>query len=240
MIGCECPVCLSTDPRDKRLRTSILIQEDDRCIIFDVGPDFRTQMLKANVNKLDAVVFTHAHKDHTAGLDDIRPFYFYSRACMPMYLEDKVRTALKQQYSYMFDLDKTYTGKVPEFEFHKIELEPFSVAGFELIPIRLMHGPLAVLGFRIGDFCYLTDTNHIPESEYPRLEGVKQLVIDAAVLHTHPSHFSIPEALQEIERIKPEKSYLIHMSHKVGTHAQVEAQLPDNVFLSYDGLQLYC
>ncbi len=240
MIGCECPVCLSPDPRDKRMRTSILLQEDDRCIIFDVGPDFRRQMLNADVKKLDAVVFTHAHKDHTGGLDDIRPYYFYTRRGMPIYLEDSVRKDIEEQYSYMFKLNEEYTGKVPEFQFNTIGLEPFTVAGFDLIPIRLMHGPMAVLGFRIGDFGYLTDTNHIPDSEYSKLKGLKYLVLDAAVRHTHPSHFSIEEALNEVDRIQPEKAFFIHMSHKVGTHAATDEELPANVFLSYDGLQLHC
>ncbi|MFT4032765.1 MAG: MBL fold metallo-hydrolase [Siphonobacter sp.] len=237
VIGCTCPVCRSLDYRDKRLRVSVHVEVNGRSFIIDTGPDFRTQALREHIIHLDAVLFTHAHKDHTAGLDDIRPFNFRQNSDIPLYGEANVLDQIQMEFSYAFAENK-YPG-VPRLRLEPIIHEPFEVLGIEVTPIRVMHHRLPVYGFRIQDFCYITDANFIPEEEYPKFKNCRVLILNA--LHKGPkhlSHFTLPEALAIIERIKPERAYITHISHSMGLHREVETELPPNVRLAYDGLRL--
>lgn len=236
VIACDCEVCKSTDPRDKRFRASILITEDDRNVVIDTGPDFRMQMLNNNVQSLDAVVFTHEHKDHLAGLDDIRAFNFKQRKKMNVYATERVQEALQREFHYVF-AQITYPG-VPEITLNTIDLTPFSAGGLEFIPIQVMHYKLPVLAFRVGDFAYVTDANYIAPEEFDKLRGVKHLVINALRIETHMSHFNLEEALEIIAILNPEKAYLTHISHLMGKHADVETHLPENVQIAYDGMEI--
>ena len=234
-IGCTCPVCTSTDPKDNRLRASAIVETDDARILIDCGPDFRTQVLRLPFEKIDGVLITHEHYDHVGGLDDLRPFCRYGE--VNVYAEENVAYAIKTRIPYVFAEHK-YPG-VPNIEMHAITLEPFTAAGIEIIPIRLMHGRLPIVGYRIGRMAYLTDLKVIPESEFSKLEGLDLLVINALRLDSkHPTHAGLEEALAYIERIRPKEAYLIHESHKIGLHAQVEKMLPPHVHLAYDNLQV--
>ncbi len=237
VIGCCCPVCLSSDPKDKRLRTSALIDVQGITVVIDTGPDFRYQMLRAKVQRLDAVLFTHPHRDHTAGLDDIRPFYFRQRKPIPIFANAFTLEHLKKTYDYIFS-QKNYPG-VPQVEIHSIEDKPFKVYDVEVIPIPGLHKDMPVIGFRFNDFAYLTDFNYLFPSAYERLQGVKVLVLNALRHKAHYSHFNLEQALAEIERIAPETAYLTHISHELGKHEEVEKQLPQHVHLAYDTLELY-
>ncbi|OZI06430.1 hypothetical protein BWI93_19855 [Siphonobacter sp. BAB-5385] len=237
VIGCDCPVCRSLDFRDKRLRVSMHVEADGRSLVIDTGPDFRTQALRERIMHLDAVVFTHAHKDHTAGLDDVRPFNFRQNSDIPLYGQAAVLEQIKVEFAYAFAEHK-YPG-TPRLQLHPIENKPFEILGLQLTPIEVMHHKLPVFGYRIGDFSYITDANFIAESELDKLRNSKVLVINA--LHKGPrhlSHFVLPEALEIIEKLKPEVAYLTHISHSMGLHAQVEAELPPHVHLAYDGLKI--
>ena len=236
VIGCECDVCRSIDFHDKRLRSSILMEVDGLNILVDTGPDFRQQMLRERVKKLDAVLFTHAHKDHTAGLDDIRSFNFLQRRDMPIYAEQPVIDQLKQEFAYIFASTK-YPG-VPRIATNKIKNEPFSIQNTTITPIRVMHYKLPVLGFRIGNFTYITDANHISEEEKEKIKGSRIVVLNALQKTEHISHFTLDQALEVMEELNPEQGYLTHISHKLGTHAEVSRELPDNVSLAWDGLQI--
>lgn len=236
VIGCSCNVCTSIDYHDKRLRSSILIEHLGLSILIDTGPDFRQQMLRERVKKLDAVLFTHAHKDHTAGLDDIRSFNFLQKKDMPVYAELDVINQLKREYSYIFSEHK-YPG-IPQVELNEINTEPFVVETTSIIPIRVMHYKLPVLGFRIGDFTYITDANQIPEASKAKIKGSKVIVLNALQKTEHISHFTLDEALIQMEEFKPELGYLTHISHKLGSHAEVSHELPENVQLAWDGLQI--
>lgn len=236
VITCKCEVCRSDDYRDNRLRTSVLLSESGRNVVIDTGPDFRQQMLVNEVDRLDAVVFTHEHKDHLAGLDDIRAFNFSQRQKIMVYATERVQVALQREFHYVF-ADIRYPG-VPEIELQDIDLEPFEAAGIQMIPIKVMHHKLPVLAFRIGDFAYVTDANYIAPEEYAKLKGVKTLVINALRKQTHMSHFNLEEALQIIEDLSPERAYLTHISHLLGRHADVEEELPAHVRIAYDGLTI--
>ncbi|GGZ27124.1 MBL fold metallo-hydrolase [Echinicola pacifica] len=236
VIGCQCEVCKSLDFRDKRLRSSIHLQIDDSSIVIDTGPDFRTQMLREGISSLDAVVYTHEHKDHTAGLDDIRPYNFMQNKDMPVYGTAPVLSQLKREYSYIF-AEKKYPG-VPQVITHQIDNKPFIVAGNTFLPIEVLHYKLPVFGYRIGDFSYITDAKSILDSEMAKLKGTKTLVLNALQQTEHISHLTLKEAIEWISIIKPEKAYLTHISHKLGKHKSVEDMLPENIFLAYDGLQL--
>lgn len=236
VIGCDCEVCQSLDFRDKRLRTSIHLQVDGKSIVIDTGPDFRQQMLRENISDLDAVVYTHEHKDHTAGLDDIRPFNFKYQKDMPIFGRDRVIEQIKQEYSYIFSAN-SYPG-VPRVLTNVITNQAFFVEGTKITPIEVLHHRLPVFGFRIKDFVYITDANHIAEKEFEKLKGVKTLVLNALRLKPHISHFTLDEALQLVEEIKPEKAYFTHISHQMGLHKKVELLLPDHVRLAYDGLKI--
>ena len=232
-IGCQCKVCTSKDKRDWRLRTSAVIEIEGKRILIDCGPDFRWQVIKNKIYRLDGVLITHEHYDHVGGLDDLRPFCRYGE--VNVYAEENVAYAIKTRIPYVFAANK-YPG-VPNINLHSITLEPFEVAGIQIVPIRLMHGKLPIVGYRIGELAYLTDLKTIPESEFSKLEGVKILVINALRQDSkHPTHAGLDEAIAYINRIQPQESYLIHESHKIGLHAEVEKILPPHVHLAYDNL----
>lgn len=234
VIGCDCRVCRSLDHRDKRFRSSVHIATEGKSFVIDCGPDFRQQMLANDIQNLDAVIFTHEHKDHTAGLDDVRAYNFKQKKDMPIYAHARVLKQLKQEFAYAFS-EVRYPG-VPRFKLFEIDLSPFEVEGVTFIPIQVFHYQLPVFGFRVGDFCYITDANQIPEAEKEKIAGSKVMVLNALQKEEHVSHFNLEEALQVIEELKPEKAFLTHISHKMGRHSEVENLLPQNVSIAYDGL----
>ncbi len=236
MIACSCEVCSSEDPRDQRLRVSMHIEVAGKSFIIDTGPDFRQQILRAGIRHVDAVLFTHEHKDHTAGLDDIRGFNFAQQAAIPLYAREQVINQLKREFAYAFDEHK-YPG-VPEIDVYEIDDKPFIVEGIEVIPILVKHYFLDVLGFRFGDFTYITDANFIADEELAKVKGTKVLVINALRKTKHISHFTLDEALEVIEKIQPERAYITHISHMMGLHSEVQRELPPHVFLAHDGLSL--
>lgn len=236
VIGSTHPVCLSDDPKDKRLRVSVLVEWDNYTYVVDCGPDFRQQMLAAKCIILDGVIFTHEHADHTAGLDDIRPFYF-KQGNIPIYGHERVLKALKERFAYIFETENKYAG-APGVLPINIENKPFTLGTMQVIPINGMHYKLQVFGYRFGDFAYLTDMKTIEDAEIEKLMGVKILVVNALRETEHISHFNLEEALALISKVKPERAYLTHISHMLGFHEEVEKKLPENVFLAYDNLEL--
>lgn len=237
VIGSTHPVCLSSDPHDKRLRVSVWIQWGDASYVIDCGPDFRQQMLTCKCTKLDGILFTHEHSDHTAGIDDIRP-YVFMQGDMPIYAEERVINSLKKRFEYIFEEENRYPG-APSVQINEIDVnQPFSLSGMPVIPIRVMHGSLEILGYRIGDFAYLTDAKTIAADEAKKLKGVKVLVVSALREAPHDTHFNLQEALGFIDLVKPERAYLTHISSLMGFHAEVQKKLPNNVFLAYDNLQI--
>ncbi|GAA4447861.1 MBL fold metallo-hydrolase [Nibrella saemangeumensis] len=236
MIGCTCAVCRSVDFRDKRLRSSVHLAVDGRSIVIDTGPDFRQQMLRLSLERLDAVVFTHEHKDHTAGLDEVRAFNFRQQEEIPIYARGRVLNQLRNEFAYVF-ADKKYPG-VPSIRTHEINNEPFEIAGVRIIPIEVMHHRLPVFGFRVHNFTYLTDLNYISDAELEKVYGTQVLVLDALQRNDHISHFTLEQAVALVERIRPELTFFTHISHKMGLHHEVEKELPHNIRLGYDGLQL--
>lgn len=237
VIGSNHPVCLSEDPKDKRLRVSVLIEWDDSTYVVDCGPDFRQQMLRSNCKHIDGILFTHEHSDHVAGLDDIRPFFF-RQGDIPIYAHKRVLQALKIRFDYIFiDEANKYPG-VPSVEAIEIENKSFRLGNLDVMPINAEHNRLQVFGFRFNDFAYLTDVKTIEKKERQKLEGVKVLVVNALREEPHHSHFNLKEALAFISEIKPERAYLTHISSHLGFHQTVQQQLPKNVFLAYDNLQI--
>ena len=234
VIACSCAVCTSADSRDKRLRSSILLQVDDKNIVIDSGPDFRYQMLRAGVTHLDALVFTHEHKDHTAGLDDIRAFNYKQGEAINVYAHKRVQDALKKEFSYIFAHHK-YPG-IPQLDLFEIGHHPFEVAGVPFIPIEVMHFQLPVLGFRIADFTYITDAKTVTEVEKVKIKGSKVLVINALQQEKHISHFTLEEAVAFAQEIGAEKTYFTHISHRLGTHQKISELVPAGIELAYDGL----
>lgn len=233
-IGCNCKVCKSEDKRDKRMRSSLLVEIDGKIILIDCGPDFRFQMLNHTISYLDAVLITHEHYDHVGGMDDLRPF---SRdKSLNVFAEKNVLKAVELKMPYVFR--KQWHPALPHFTMNKIDLEPFEVEHIQVTPIRVMHGHLPILGYRIGDMAYLTDLKEMPEEEYDKLKGLDVLIIEALRQTSHPSHETIEEALLNIQRIAPKEAYLIHLSHQAGLHAEIEATLPSGVHCAYDGLSL--
>ena len=236
VIACKCEVCQSSASKDKRLRTSVMIQENNQVIIIDSGPDFRQQMLRENVQDIDAIVFTHEHKDHIAGLDDIRAFNFFNNKVVDIFAEKRVHTALKREYAYVFEKEK-YPG-VPEICLHEISNRKFYIGNLEFIPIRLQHYFLPIFGYRIKDFTYITDANYISNEEIEKIKDSKVVVLNALRRKKHISHFTMSEALQLFEILKPEKGYITHLSHQMGLHKNIEQELPANIFPAFDGLEI--
>jgi phosphoribosyl 1,2-cyclic phosphate phosphodiesterase len=236
VIACGCEVCTSADKHDKRLRSSILIEADDKVVAIDSGPDFRYQMLRANVQHLDAVVYTHEHKDHIAGMDDIRAFNFKQQAPMDIYADTRVQTALIREFPYVF-AEFRYPG-IPQVNIHPIGLDPFDIGSIHFIPIEVLHYKLPVLGFRINDFTYITDAKTVSDSEKEKIKGTKILVINALQRQSHISHFTLDEAIDFAREIGAETTYFTHISHRLGKHADITAELPPGIELAYDGLTL--
>lgn len=236
VIACTCEVCTSLDYRDKRLRTSIHISIDQQNFIIDTGPDFRQQMLREKIQRVDAVLFTHAHRDHTAGLDDVRAYNFLQEMDMPVYGTRAVLDQLKVEYAYAFSEFK-YPG-IPRLLLNEIDAHPFEVNGVIITPLPVMHMKLPVLGFRLNNFSYITDANSIPDETYALLQGTEILVLNALQVEKHISHFNLEEAIQVVDRIKPKKAYFTHVSHKLGKHAPIERKLPAHISLAYDGLHI--
>jgi phosphoribosyl 1,2-cyclic phosphate phosphodiesterase len=234
MIGCTCEVCTSTDIRDNRLRSSILIRSAETTLTVDAGPDFRYQMLRASVMELDGIVFTHPHKDHVAGLDDVRAYNFFSGKAMNVYANEMTEEVLIREFPYAFS-EKRYPG-VPEIRLNTIDSNPFFVGDLEIIPIQVWHLRMPVLGFRFGNFTYITDANRIDEAEMEKIRGTEILVLNALRHQKHISHFNLEEAIALTESLGSPQTYFTHISHQLGKHADVEASLPDHVHLAFDGL----
>ncbi|MDR1258558.1 MAG: MBL fold metallo-hydrolase [Tannerellaceae bacterium] len=234
-VGCTCNVCMSKDARDNRLRTSALVETGGKNILLDCGPDFRSQMLSNPVSGLDAVIISHEHYDHTGGLDDLRPFC--NGKALDIYAESNVANAIITRMPYAFRANN-YPG-LPNLALHHIHDEPFRAAGITVTPVRVMHACKKIIGCRIGRMAYLTDVKTIPPEEFHKLNGLDVLIISALKKKEHPSHESLEEALVNISLIRPKDAYLIHMSHRMGLHADVEKELPPHVHMAYDGLQLH-
>ena len=236
MIGCGCEVCRSSDPHDKRLRSSVLVEHEGLKILVDAGPDFRQQMLTAGVSHLDAILLTHNHKDHTGGLDDIRAFNYLEKKATQIYCEKYVEDSLRKEYSYAFD-ENRYPG-APEWNVNIIDERPFSINGVEIIPIRGKHFRLPVLGFRFGSIAYCTDMNHIPEEEFAKLEGLDHFIINCVRRGRHISHFSLEGALKVAGRVGAKHTWLTHLSHQLPVYEELASELPADVRPAYDGLTI--
>lgn len=236
VIGCDCAVCTSPDKHDKRLRSAIWINTPEASIVVDTGPDFRYQMLRAKVNRLDAVVFTHGHKDHTAGMDDIRAYNFFQQKAMDIYATLETQSVIRREFSYIFE-NANYPG-IPLVNMHTIRNEPFSINGLQLLPVRVLHYKLEVFGFRIGDFTYITDANYIAPEEMEKIKGSKVLVLNALRHEPHISHFTLEEAVAVAREAGAEQTYFTHISHQLGLHETLNKELPQGMALAYDGLEL--
>lgn len=236
VIGSSHPVCLSDNPKDKRLRVSILVEWDDLCYVVDCGPDFRQQMLRAGCEKIDGIIFTHEHADHTMGLDDIRPFFF-RQGDIKLYAHERVFKALKTRFDYIFQTENKYPG-APNVEINIIENKSFKLSGLEVVPIQGFHAQLQVFGFRFKDFAYLTDMKTVPSEEIEKLQNLDVLVINALREEPHRSHFNLEEALEFIDMVNPKIAYLTHISHLMGFHDEVSKKLPSHVHLAFDTLSI--
>lgn len=236
MIGCGCEVCISTDPADNRLRSSILVQSAGTTLVVDTGPDFRQQMLREKVTKLDAVLFTHPHKDHLAGLDDIRAFNYWSKKPMEIYADALTEEAVRRDFYYAFS-EKKYPG-IPELDMHTISDEAFAVGDIPVQPLKVWHLKMPVTAFRFGPITYITDANRIEESEKEKIRGSEVLVVNALRHEPHISHFTLSEAIDLVRELGIPRAYFTHISHQLGLHRDVEAGLPEGMHLAYDGLSL--
>ncbi len=235
-IGCPCDVCHSSDPRDQRLRPSVLVQYEGHNVVIDTTPDFRQQALRAGLTRLDGVLYTHAHADHILGLDDIRPFNFMQRGNIPIYATADTLDVIQRCFSYIF-FDGPVESSRPKIEVHVFENEPLDIHGLTFTPIRLWHGKNPSHGFRFGDIAYLTDHSDIPEQSLPLLQNLDILFLDALRLKPHPTHTTLDRAVEWVEQLKPRRAYLTHMGHDL-PHAHTEAKLPDHIRLAWDGLEL--
>jgi len=236
VIGCDHEVCLSDDTKDTRLRSSFMVETENVCVVIDCGPDFRQQMLNVGVSKLDGIIFTHYHADHTAGLDDTRAFT-QKFGVLPIYAKDDVIKDLKARFNYIFTTKNKYLG-APELGINQIENNPFFLRDIEITPIEVDHGKLKIFGFRFHNVAYITDASHISDKEMEKIYNLDILVINALRKEPHPTHFGLQQALDVIEKVKPKKAYLTHISYKFGFHKEISKILPKNVFLAYDGLEV--
>lgn len=234
MIACDCAVCTSTDKKDKRLRSSILVESENTRIVVDTTPDFRYQMLRENIRRLDAVLFTHPHKDHIAGLDDVRAFNYIQEQAMQVYANQMTIDALMREFAYAF-ADKKYPG-VPNLELNSITLDTFSIGDIDIIPIEVWHMKMPVYGFRFGDFTYITDANRIEEDEKEKIRGSQILVVNALRTEKHISHYTLNEAIELVQELEIPTAYFTHISHQLGRHEEIEKRLPNGIHLGYDGL----
>ncbi len=235
VVACDCVVCQSTDKRDHRLRTSAMVEIGHIRLVIDCGPDFRYQMIREKVDNISAIIFTHGHRDHIAGLDDVRAFNYVLNKTVDIYATQSVVDAINKEFPYILH-EKRFFG-APQLRFHVIGNESFAVEGVSIMPVEVMHSQLKVFGFRIGSFSYITDASFISEDEKQKLNGTDVLVVNALRKSKHVSHFSLSEAIQLIQDVNPKQAYITHLSHFMGLHQSVEANLPDNVFLAYDGLK---
>jgi phosphoribosyl 1,2-cyclic phosphate phosphodiesterase len=236
VIACKCAVCKSTDKRDNRTRTSIIIENEQTSVVIDTGPDFRQQCLREKTSKLDAVLFTHEHKDHIAGLDEVRAFNFINKMVMPVYASEQVQKALHREFAYIFSDDK-YPG-IPEIKLITFDKDKFMIGDMEITPIDVMHYRMKVKAFRVNDFAYVTDANLIEDEEKAKLQGLDVLVLNSLRREPHISHFTFEEAIALAQELKAKKTYLTHISHQLGLHEEVSKELPDTIELAHDGLQL--
>ena len=237
MIGCDCAVCRSEDPKDDRLRSSILVQSASTSLVVDTGPDFRTQMLREKIRKLDAVIFTHPHKDHLAGLDDIRAYNFFNKRPIDIYADSLTEEAVRRDFHYAFS-DTKYPG-IPELEMHTITLEPFMVGDIPVTPILVWHLKMPVMGFRFGKFTYITDANRIDPDQLDKIRGSEVMVLNALSREKHISHFNLEEAIATVHDLDVPAAYFTHLSHQMGKHEEVENELPEGIHLAYDGLKIF-
>ena len=237
VVGCGCDVCVSTDPRDRRLRTSVALGLPGGTLLIDTTPDLRTQLLRAEIGRVDAVLYTHDHVDHVYGLDDVRPLCTWAGRWMPVFCEERVERRIRRAFDYAFETAPAPGGGIPRLEFERITSAPFELLGARVVPLRLRHGVFDVLGFRFGDLAYCTDTNQIPDETWPLLAGLDTLVLDCLRPARHPTHFSLAEALAVAARVAARRTLLTHMGHELG-HAVTSATLPAGVELAYDGLEL--
>lgn len=238
VVACQCPVCQSNNPKDKRLRASVMVETEGQCLVIDAGPDFRQQMLTHQVRHLTGILLTHEHVDHIFGLDDIRAFNWVQKQPTDIYAEERVQIAIRRIFDYVF-ASYTYPG-VPQMHLHLIENKSFRIGELEILPIRGFHYKLPVFGFRIGKVAYVTDVNKLEDHELEKLEGLDVLVLNALRKEDHISHYSLKQALAIIARLNPKKAYLTHISHQMGFYDEVQKELPENIFLAYDGLIVNC
>ncbi|MGQ7871040.1 MBL fold metallo-hydrolase [Sunxiuqinia sp. sy24] len=236
VVACACPVCRSSNPKDNRLRSALFIDANGSKIVIDAGPDFRQQMLRIGLCKLDAIFLTHEHTDHIFGLDDIRAFNWVQKHPTDIYAEKRVQSSIKRVFDYVFETNK-YPG-IPQMNLHLVENKPFKLNEIEVIPVRGFHHRLPVFGFRLGQMAYLTDVNRVEPEEQEKLRNLDILIVNALRFEKHISHFNLEEAIQLIQQVKPKQAYLTHISHLMGKHEDVQRQLPDNISLAHDGLKL--
>lgn len=234
VVGCQCEVCKSSDPRDTRLRTSAFVETDGVRLLIDAGPDLRQQLLHNRITNLDAILVTHEHKDHLGGIDDVRPIYFMKKAPIEIYGLQRVLHVIRKDYDYAFK-PHPYPG-VPSLHLNPVKDDPFMVGGVEITPVHVRHLTLPILGYRIGSFAYVTDASFIPETELKKLYGLKVLVLNALRIKEHYSHFNLEQALNIIGQLQPERAFITHISHEMGLCSEVEKHLPENVFLGEDGM----
>jgi phosphoribosyl 1,2-cyclic phosphate phosphodiesterase len=236
VIACNCSICCSKNPKDQRLRTSVLIRDEHQTIVIDSGPDFRQQLLREHIQSLDAVLFTHEHKDHIAGLDDVRAFNYRYDKAMNVYCTDAVESALRREFNYVFE-NQHYPG-VPKINLHSITGEPFKIGSWHITPLPVMHLNLPVLGFRMGNLSYVTDANFMSEETKDKIRGSQILILNALRNEKHPSHYTLEEAIALAQELQIPEVYFTHISHQLGLHQEVQASLPSNMQLAYDGLTL--
>ena len=235
VIACNCPVCKSKNPKDKRLRSSVMIEIKDNVFIIDVGPDFRQQMLREKVTNLDALILTHEHIDHVGGLDDIRAFNLFLQKPIDIYARQRVLESIKKEFFYVFDKNR-YPG-VPKVNLHIVENKTFTINNIKITPVDVLHYHLNIFGYRIDDFTYITDASYISKKEKEKIKGSKIIVLNALRKKEHYSHFNLSQSVEILKELKPEKGFLTHISHQMGFHNEVEKKLPDFIHLAYDGLK---